>query len=172
MLSAKLQDALNQQINEEFFSSYLYLAMAAYLDDLNLDGCAHWMRMQAQEEHLHAMKIFDYVAERGGRVVLKAIAEPQKAWKSVLEVFEASLEHEQHITKCIAELADLAIQEKDHPTNNLMQWFVNEQVEEEATVDAIVNKMKLMGDHGLGLFMMDNELAARPMPTLPAEGEA
>lgn len=168
MLSPKLQEALNKQINEEFFSSYLYLAMAAYMEESNMDGCAHWMRMQAQEEHMHGLKLFDYMTERGGRVELQAIAEPQKEWTSVLAVFEATLAHEQHISSCIATLADLAIKEKDHATNNVMQWFVTEQVEEEANVDKILNQMKLMGDKGPGLFMLDRELGGRAAPSLPA----
>jgi len=165
MLSAKLTAALNKQINEEYYSSYLYLAMAAYLEDQNLDGCAHWMRMQAQEEWDHGMKIFDYMIERGGRVELSAVAAPAKEWDGPVATFEASLEHEQYMTKNINALADLAIEEKDHATNNLMQWYVSEQVEEEAQVEDIVKKLEMMGADGPGLFMMDRELKVRPTPT-------
>jgi ferritin len=168
MLSSKLEAALNQQINEEYYSSYLYLAMAAYLEDQNLDGCAHWMRMQALEEYQHGMKIFDYMVDRGARVELKAIAAPQKDWASPVAAFEASLEHEQYMTKNINTLADLAIAEKDHATNNVMQWYIAEQVEEEAQVDNILKKLAMMGDTGPGLFMMDRELAGRAEPTAPA----
>jgi len=164
MLSPKLTDALNQQINEEYYSSYLYLAMAAYFEDKNLDGCAHWMRMQALEEWDHGMKIFDYMIERGGRVELRAVAAPDKEWDSPTHAFEASLEHEQYMTKNINALADLAIQEKDHATNNILQWYVTEQVEEEAQVEDILKKLELMGNTGTGLFMMDRELLARQAP--------
>ncbi len=171
MLSPKLQDALNKQINEEYYSSYLYTAMVAYLEDLNLDGCAHWMKMQAEEEHQHALKIFDYVAERGGRVELLEIKAPPKEWESPLAAFKAALEHEQYMTRNINALADLAQSEKDHATNNLLQWYVTEQVEEEANVDDIVKKMEMIGGTGHGLFMIDRELKARPAPT-PLTGEA
>ena len=164
MLSPKLTQALNKQINEEYYSSYLYLAMAAYLEDKNLDGCAHWMRMQAQEEWEHGMKIFDYMIERGARVELLAVAAPQKEWESPKATFEAALEHERYMTKNINALADLAIDERDHATNNIMQWYVTEQVEEESSVEDILNKLELMGDTGHGLFLMDRELKARPMP--------
>jgi len=165
MLSKKLLDALNQQINDEYFSSYIYQSMVAYFEDKNLDGSAHWMKMQAEEEHLHALKIFNYVVERGGRVELFAIAEPPKEWDSPRAAFEAALEHEKLMTEKISHLADLAIEEKDHATNNLMQWYVSEQVEEEATVDDILKKLDLMGDTGTGLFLMDRELKNRPVPT-------
>jgi ferritin len=138
--------------------------MAAYLEDQNLDGCAHWMRMQAQEEWDHGMKIFDYMIERGGRIELAAVAAPQKEWDGAVDAFKASLEHEQYMTKNINALADLAIEERDHATNNLMQWYVTEQVEEEASVEDILNKLELMGNSGTGLFMMDRELKSRPAP--------
>lgn len=164
MLSKKLQEALNKQINEEYYSSYIYLAMAAYLEDVNLDGCAHWMRMQAQEEYQHAMKIFDYLIDRGGRVELREVKAPPKAWESPLATFKASLEHEQYMTANINKLADLCIEERDHATNNLMQWYVSEQVEEEAQVEDIVKKLQMMGGDGPGLFLMDRELKTRPAP--------
>jgi len=170
MLSAKMQDSLNKQINEEYYSSYLYLAMAAYLDDMNLDGSAHWMRMQAQEEYQHAMKIFDYVSARGGRVELFTIEQPQKDWETPLHAFKASLDHEIYMTKNINVLADLALEEKDHATHNLMQWYIAEQVEEEATVDGIVKKLEMMGGNGPGLFMMDRELNNRAVPNITEEG--
>lgn len=165
MLSKKLQEALNKQINEEYYSSYIYLAMAAYLEDGNLDGCAHWMRMQAAEEYQHAMKIFDYLIDRGGRVELREVKAPPKEWESPLAVFKASLEHEKFMTTNINKLADLCIEEKDHATNNLMQWYVSEQVEEESQVEDIVKKLQMMGADGPGLFLMDRELKSRPAPT-------
>ena len=165
MLSKKLLDALNKQINEEYYSSYIYQSMVAYFEDMNLDGCAHWMKMQAEEEHLHALKIFNYVVERGGRVELFSIAEPPKQWDSPRAAFVAALDHEKFMTESISKLADLAIEERDHATNNLMQWYVSEQVEEEANVDDILKKLDMMGDTGTGLFLMDRELKNRPEPT-------
>jgi len=167
MMSPKMTDALNQQINEEYFSNYIYLAMAAYLEDQDLEGMAHWMRMQAQEEY--AMKIFDYMIERGGRIELKPVAAPPKEWESPLAAFEAALEHERYMTGNINTLADLALSERDHATNNVLQWYVTEQVEEEANVDSIVKKLKMMGGGGQGLFMMDRELASRPAPSIVAD---
>jgi len=172
MLSKKLTDALNKQINEEFYSSYIYLAMAAYLEDTNLDGMAHWMKMQAQEEHLHGMKLFDYMIERGARVELHPVAAPPREWDSPLASFVAALEHEKYMTESINGLANLAIEEKDHATNNIMQWYIQEQVEEEASVDNIVNKMNMMGTEGPGLFLMDRELASRPAPAIVTESGA
>jgi len=164
MLTKKLLDALNKQINEEYYSSYIYQAMVGYFEDLNLDGCAHWMRMQAQEEHMHGNKIFDYMVERGGRIELFEIAKPPMEWDSPRAAFEAALEHEQYMTANVSALADLAIEEKDHATNNLMQWYVSEQVEEEAQVDDILKKLDMMGDSGTGLFLMDRELLKRAEP--------
>jgi ferritin len=161
MLKPNLLAALNQQINEEYYSSYIYQAMVAYFEDNHLDGCAHWMRLQAQEEHDHALKIFDYVISRGGRVVLAAVQAPPKEWPSPQAAFEAALAHEKLMTANINKLADLAQSEKDHATNNLMQWYVTEQVEEEANVDDIVNKLKMVGGDGAGLFLMDRELKSR-----------
>lgn len=161
MIKETMINALNEQINEELFSSYLYLAMAAQFDDMALAGFANWMKVQAQEELSHAMKFFNYVSERGGRVALKAIAEPQKEWKTSLEMFEAAYEHECHISECINKLVDLAIKERDYATQNMLQWFVEEQVEEEASADEIVQKLKLMGDAQGAMFMMDRELGSR-----------
>jgi ferritin len=161
VLSKKLEDALNDQINAEYHSGYLYLSMAAYFEALNLDGCGHWMRMQTQEEIMHGMKIFDYVNSRAGRVLLATVEGPPTEWESPLDAFQAALEHEKKMTSRINDLAQLAQKENDHATNNLMQWFVNEQVEEEATVDNIVQKLKLLGTEGPGLYMLDRELNSR-----------
>jgi len=161
MIKDSMIKALNHQINEELFSSYLYLAMAAQFDDMALGGFANWMRVQAQEEIFHAMKFFNYIAERGGRVELKAIEKPQKEWASVTEMFQAAYDHECHISECINKLVDLAIKERDYATQNMLQWFVEEQVEEEASADEILQKLKLVGESQGGMFMMDRELGAR-----------
>jgi ferritin len=161
MLNKKMLAALNKQINAEIYSSYLYLSMAAYAKSLGLDGFENWFRVQAQEELVHAMKFFDYVNERGGRVTLAAIEAPPAAWKSPLSAFEATLKHEQLVTSLINKLVDLAVAESDHATANVLQWFVAEQVEEEASADAIRQKLVLVGARGDALFMMDKELATR-----------
>jgi ferritin len=169
MISKKMQDALNEQINAELYSAYLYLSMVAYFKSINLPGFATWMRVQTQEEIVHAMKIYDYVNERGGRVILKSIAEPQTEWKSPLAAFEAAYGHEQKVTGLINGLVNLAIEEKDHAANMFLQWFVNEQVEEESNADAIVQKLKLMSDAPGGMYMLDNEMGQRVF-TPPAAG--
>lgn len=161
MLSPKIEKALNDQINAELFSSYLYLAMVAYFQDKNLGGFAHWMTLQSQEETVHAMKLFQHIVERGGRVTLEAIDKPQFEWKSPLEALEAALKHEMYITKRINDLVDLAMDEKDHATANFLGWFVDEQVEEEDSVNAVVQKLHMIGDHGGGMFMMDRDMSSR-----------
>jgi ferritin len=161
MISEKLQDAINEQINRELYSGYLYLSMAAYFDSMNLPGFANFMRVQEEEERFHAMKFYDFLNERGGRVVLKKIAQPEVDFDSPVEVFELSLKHEQFVTKSINELMDLAIAENDHATKSFLNWYVDEQVEEEDTMDGIVNKLKLIGGKGHGMLMMDKELGAR-----------
>jgi len=168
MLSDKIEKALNKQINAEIYSSYLYLSMCAYFDSVNLTGLAKWMHTQVQEELFHAMKFFDYVNERGGRVILKEIDKPKTDWDSPLDAFKDAFKHEQKVTKMINELVDLAISEQDHATNNFLQWFVEEQVEEEASVDEVVQKLKLIGTEGGGLFMLDRELGMRTF-TMPAK---
>ncbi|MBN1425051.1 ferritin [Candidatus Fermentibacteria bacterium] len=161
MMTPKMEQALNDQINEELFSSYLYLAMAAYYNSLDLPGFSAWMRAQAKEEETHAMKLFDFIQERGGRPVLGAIAEPTREWGSPLAAFEAALAHEQHITSRIDGLVDLARAENDHATEFFLQWFVNEQVEEESTADSVVKRLRMMGESKNGLFMMDHNLGKR-----------
>ena len=172
MLNPKLQEALNKQINAELYSAYLYASMSAHFESKNLKGLAHWMRIQVQEELAHVVRFYNFVNERGGRVLLTQIAAPKTEWKSVLEAFEDSYKHECMVSGLIGELVNLAIAEKDHAANAFLQWFVNEQVEEEASALAIVDKLKLVGDHGVALFMIDNELAARTLsPTaMPAGG--
>lgn len=161
MLKQKVADALNEQVNAEIFSAYLYLSMSSYSQSINLDGAANWFRVQAQEEMAHAMKIFDFIIERGGRAILTQIAEPKEEWDSPLAAFEAAYEHEEMVTSLINGLVDLAIAESDHATNAFLQWFVAEQVEEEASADAIVQRLRLAGGDGAGLFMIDTELASR-----------
>jgi ferritin len=162
MISERMQEALNRQCNAELYSSYLYLSMAAYFHSIGLDGCASWMRVQAQEELVHALKFFDFITERGARVVVAPIEGPPTEWDSPLAVFEHVSQHEQKVTGLINDLVNLAIEERDHATNNYLQWFVAEQVEEEASADEVLQKLKLVGDNKNGLFMLDRELGQRP----------
>ncbi len=161
MLSEKMENALNEQINAEFYSSYLYLSMACYFEDKGLPGSANWMRNQAQEEWYHGMKLHDFVNERGGRVTLKAIDAPPAEWKSTLAVFENVLSHEQKVTGLINDLVNMALDERDHATNIFLQWFVSEQVEEEASAGEVLQKLKLIGNDTTGLFTLDQELGQR-----------
>lgn len=169
MLSDKMQKALNGQLNAEIYSSYLYLSMNAYFKSANLDGFANWMNAQAQEELMHAMKFYDFVHQRGGRVLLSAIDTPPTDWDSPLAVFEATLQHEQKVTGFINELVEIAMEEHDHATQIFLQWFVTEQVEEEESVGRVLEQLKLMGDARQGLFMMDREMASRQAPGVSAE---
>lgn len=161
MIKKKIQQALNKQLNAELFSSYLYLSMAAYFESVSLKGFANWMRIQTQEELVHAMKFYDYLIERGEKVTLTSIEGPPTEWASALKVFEHVSQHEQKVTSLINDLVNLAISERDHATTNFLQWFVSEQVEEEASANEVVEKLKLMGDARQGLFMLDRELAQR-----------
>ncbi len=161
MLSEKIEHAINKQINAELYSSYLYLSMSSYFESISLTGLAKWMRQQTQEEIFHGMKMFDYVNERGGRVILDAIEQPPANWTSTQEVFDNVLLHEQKVTGLIIDLVNLALDERDHATNIFLQWFVSEQVEEEATAGEIVDKLKLIGNDANGLFMLDRELGQR-----------
>jgi len=171
MISKKIEKALNAQVNAELYSAYLYLSMESYFQSLNLSGFANWMRVQTQEEVSHAMKIYDFVNERGGRALLKGIEGPRTEWKSPLAAFEAAYAHEQKVTGLINDLVDLAIKEKDHATNNFLQWFVNEQVEEEASADAIVQQLKMMEKAPGGMFMLDRELGRRVFTPPASTGE-
>ena len=161
MISGKMEDAFNDQVAAEFYSSYLYLSMAAYLEDNDLPGMANWMRIQYQEETFHAEKIFDYIMERDGRAVVKAWEAPPVEWKSALDVFETAYKHEQKVTALINGLMDVALAEKDHAASIFLQWFVNEQVEEEASVKAIVQQLKMLGESRAGLFQIGRELSQR-----------
>jgi len=160
-LRTNVEKALNDQLFEELASFYLYLAMAADFAAKQLPGMARWMEVQAQEEMGHAMKFYRHILERGGKVTLQALPQPQTSWESPLAAFSAALAHEQHITSRIHALMDLARGEKDYPTEAFLQWFVNEQVEEEAQLEPIIHRLKLVGDHPPALFMLDRELAAR-----------
>ena len=161
MLKKKIEKALNEQVNKELFSAYLYQSMAAQAEHDGLEGVANWMDVQAEEEMFHARKIYDYINEQGGRVVLEAIEKPETEFESIKAMFKASLEHEQFITKSINDLVDLAKEENDHATEIFLQWYVTEQVEEEDNVGSILDKFELIGDAGNGIFMIDKELATR-----------
>jgi ferritin len=160
MLSPRLQDAFNRQINAELFSSFLYLSMAAYFEDKDLKGMANWMRIQAGEENAHAMRIYDFINDRSGRVTLTAIEAPKTAWSSPLEAFEDAYKHEQKITGMINDLMNLAGAEKDGAAHDFLEWFCREQVEEEHAADLNVAQVKRVGD-GVGIYLYDQELAQR-----------
>jgi len=171
MLGKAMQDAINEQINKELYSAYLYLSMAAYAESENLSGVAHWMRMQYQEEVMHALKFFDYVNERGGRVVLAAIDQPQVEFESPVDVFNITLEHERKVTGLINNLYALAVKENDYASQMMLQWFITEQVEEEANAGQILDTLKMVGDNSHALLMLDRELAQRAAPTPPLAEE-
>ena len=161
MLSAEMEKAINDQINAELYSAYFYLSMVAHFEALSLAGFANWMRIQVQEEMTHGMKMYDFVLQRGGRVRLQAIAQPPASWDSALAVFQDVHAHEQKVTGLINHLANLAQDERDHATTIFMQWFITEQVEEENSAKAVVDKLTLIGSDANGLFMLDQELAKR-----------
>jgi ferritin len=171
MVNKKIEGVLNQQVNAELYSSYLYLSMSAYFQSINLPGFANWMRVQAQEELVHAMKFYDFINERGGRVTLQKIDSPPTKWASPLDVFENTYKHEQKVTGLINDLVNLAVGEKDHATNIFLQWFVTEQVEEEASADEVVQKLKLVGKDSGGLFMLDGEMGQRVFTPPAASAE-
>jgi len=170
MISKKMEDALNGQVNAELYSAYLYLSMESYFKSKNLNGFANWMRVQTQEEMMHVMKIYDFIDERGGRIILKAVEGPPTDWDSPLAVFEAAYSHEQKVSGLVNDLVDLAIKEKDHATNTFLQWFVNEQVEEEASADQVVQQLKMVENAPGGVFLLDRELGQRVFTAPAAEG--
>ena len=161
MLSEKMTDALNNQLNKEIYSAYLYMSMSAYSSYSGLKGFANWFMVQYQEEMAHAMKIYDYIDNQGQQVKLVAINQPPTEFESPLDMFEKTLKHEQFVTKSINDLVDLAISEKDHATNIFLQWFVTEQIEEEGNDNGIISRLRIVGDNGNGLLMVDKELSAR-----------
>jgi ferritin len=168
MISEAMQESLFTQLNDEFYSSYLYLAMSAYCNHIDFNGAAVWLKVQYEEEQEHATRIYNYLIEQGAHVELQAIPQPPSEFGSILDVFQASLDHEQKMTEKLNNLSDQALKEKDHATYNLLQWFVNEQVEEEATVGEIISKLKLVKEDGYGLLMIDNELSSRTLLNTPA----
>ena len=172
MLSRKVQDAINDQIQRELESAYIYLSMAAYFDSVNLPGFAHWMKVQFQEEQAHAFKFYDFVNDRGGQVLLQAIGQPPVKFQSPLDAFEKTLAHEEKITGHIHDLYALATKEKDIASQNLLQWFVEEQVEEEKNAGDIVDMLKKIGDSYQTLIMLDRELGQRLPPVEAGDEQA
>lgn len=168
-MNAKVERALNEQIHAEFYSFYLYLSVSAYFKSLHLDGFAHWMNIQAQEEYTHAMKLFDFLIDCGGTVELMALDAPQREWASPSAAFEAVLAHERYITERINALVNISTEEKDHATTVLLHWYVTEQVEEVATADTLTNQVKMVEDSSYGLLMLDRELGARQISATTAQ---
>ena len=168
MINERMEDAINEQINAEFYSSYLYLSMSAYFDSIDLKGFANWMIVQAQEEITHGMKMYNYIRDRGGAVKLKPIKGPQTEWESPLAIFEAALAHEQLVTSLINDLVEIAILEKDHATKSFLNWFIDEQVEEEANASEVIQQLRMIGDNGYGLLMLDREMGLRVFIPPPA----
>ena len=167
MLKQNIQDAINDQINAELYSAYLYYSMSAYFESISLKGFSHWMRVQALEEMTHVQKFFSYINDRGGRVLVKPIEAPPTEWESPLAIFEATYAHEVQVTALINKLMDLALAESDHASCNFLQWFVAEQVEEEASADDIVQKLKLVDKSEGGLFLLDQEMDKRSFAPPP-----
>jgi ferritin len=161
MIKKEMQDALNVQVQKEMYSANLYLAMASYFYTKSLNGMANLMRIQAREEMDHANKIYDFVIDRGGTAEILSIDKPKITWKTPLDAFQAALKHEEYVTESINKLVDKAKEINDHATYNMLQWFVDEQVEEEATTGEIVDRLEMVGDDKGGLFFMDNELKSR-----------
>ncbi len=170
MIGKRIEKAFGEQLNAEFYSAYLYLSMAAYFDSENLPGFANWMKTQAQEEVTHAMKFYGHINERGGTVTLKTIAGPKTNWKSPLEAFQDTCKHEQKVTGLINKLATLAEAEKDRAARIFLEWFVSEQVEEEASVDHVVKTLESVKGAPVALLMLDRELAKRTFTPPPTEG--
>jgi len=167
-MDEKMLDAFNEQMKEEIYSAYLYLAMSSDMKFKGLNGSAGWFQIQAQEEIAHATKFYNFIHDRGGQPELPALNKPPVSWKSLTEAFDAALKHEKHISACIDKLVDLAREKNDHAAEVFLQWFVTEQVEEEATADEILQQLKFLGENPHAIFMLDRELGARQ--TEPAEG--
>lgn len=161
MISKAIQNAINEQINKELYSSYLYLSMAAFFENQNLPGFARWMYVQADEERAHGMKFFEHLVDRNGKVELKPIAGPEISWKTSLEVFKQIQEHETVVTASINALYELALKEKDYPSQVLLQWFITEQVEEEKNAADVVQQLELIDARGTALLMLDHQLGKR-----------
>lgn len=161
MISKRLEEAINAQINAEMWSAYLYLSMSAYCHEAGLPGMANWFEVQFKEEQDHAQIFFNYLVSRGGRVTLKAIDAVETEWESPLAAFENTYAHEQKVTALINNIMSIAVEEKDYAAQSRLQWFVDEQVEEEETAQTMIQKLRLIGDNGYGLYNLDNELATR-----------
>ena len=161
MISQKMTDAINDQVKAEFESAYLYLAMSAYLETKNLKGMAHWLKQQYKEETGHAEKFMEYLQERGARVILEAIAKPTAEFGTSLDVYKAVLKHERHVTGRIYKLMDLAREEKDYASQSMLTWFIDEQVEEEASAEDIISKLEFLGDSHASMYLLDKELGQR-----------
>jgi len=161
MINKRMQDAINEQIKFEIYSANLYLSMSAYIEGKNLKGIAHWLRVQYEEETFHALKLYDYLKNREGQIIIQSIDAPPSEFGTPLETFQKVLEHEQHVTAGINKLYKIAIEENDFAAQIFLQWFVNEQMEEEASASEVIGKMKLIGDRGVDLLYLDTELSAR-----------
>ena len=161
MLSPAIQEALNKQINHEFYSSYFYLSVSAYFESLNLQGFSHWMRLQSQEEREHGMRLLDHLYDRHGQATFAAIAQPPVEFQSPAEAFQLALQHEDHVTQTINQFYELAMQEKDYAIQVELQWFISEQVEEEKQARQILDQLKMIGDQGTALYLLDKELGER-----------
>lgn len=170
MLNERVNEAVNAQLNSEVSSSYLYLSMAAYFESEDLEGFAQWMKAQAEEEWMHAMKLYDYLVERGYRVELQAIEKPKASWESPLGAFKDAQKHERKITKKVNEVAEVASEAGDRATENVMDWFIDEQVEEESTIGRVVKRVKLAGDDPSALLMLDAEMGKRTAPPASQAG--
>jgi len=167
MLSKEIEKELNEHLNFELASSYLYLSMSSWFETQGLSGFAHWMRVQTQEELVHVQKFYTYIYEKNAAVLLSAIEAPQSCWVSTLRLFEDALTHEELVTKRINHFMTLAIKKMDHATVNFLNWFVDEQVEEEASIRKVIDELKLIGDKGQGLFLLNREFAQRTLPVPP-----
>lgn len=171
MISKKMENALNEHLNAELYSAYLYMSMGAYFKSINLDGFANWMRIQVLEELGHVDKFYNYLCDRGGRVILESIDKPPSKWDSPLNAFEDTYKHECHVSGLINKLVQVARDENDNATYNFLQWFIEEQVEEEATAESIMNQLKLVGDNGMAILMFDRELGQRVYTPPQQSGE-
>ena len=170
MISKNLENAINEQINFEFYSAYTYLAMSAYAEEIDFPGAANFFKIQAQEELDHARKMYDYLFQKGGKVVLEAIEKPKAEFDNLLNIFEDGLKHEQTVTKRIYNIANIALDEKEHATMSFLSWFVDEQVEEEENFTNLVKKIKRASGNEANLYMIDDELATRVYtPPVPAK---
>lgn len=162
-LNKKVEEVLNKQINAEFWSAYMYLSMSSYLEEKGLSGFANWLKVQYHEENVHGMKLFNYIIERDGRVLLEPIGKVPHDWSGVLDLFEEVYKHEQHVTTLINKCMSVALEESDHATVSMLQWFVDEQVEEESTSRDILDKLRIIGGDGQGLYMMNEEFRGRTL---------